>query len=214
MRNAPNTLFDRLIAGADNALRTLASAAPEPSRPSPARDTADSNLNEQERKLAASLMRVNDAGEVAAQGLYQGHALVARDRAVLEQLHHAAEEEFDHLAWCRNRLSELDSRPSLLNPAWYAGAYVMGALSGIAGDRWGLGFIDETEKQVVEHLDDHLQKLPARDQRSRDILGTMRAEEAEHGRDARDAGAATLPPPVKAAMRVISGVMKAGAYRF
>ncbi|MEO1421159.1 MAG: 2-polyprenyl-3-methyl-6-methoxy-1,4-benzoquinone monooxygenase, partial [Pseudomonadota bacterium] len=174
MRNTPNTLFDRLIAGADNALRTLASTAPEPSRPSPARDTVEPNLNEQERKLAASLMRVNDAGEVAAQGLYQGHALVARDRAVLEQLHHAAEEEFDHLAWCRNRLSELDSRPSLLNPAWYAGAYVMGALSGIAGDRWGLGFIDETEKQVVEHLDDHLQKLPARDQRSRDILGTMR----------------------------------------
>ncbi|MEL7023163.1 MAG: 2-polyprenyl-3-methyl-6-methoxy-1,4-benzoquinone monooxygenase [Pseudomonadota bacterium] len=213
MRRAPTTLMERLVAGADNALRTIASHAPAPQRPSPAGDTRDPNLSDAERTLAANLMRVNDAGEVAAQGLYQGHALVARDAKILEKLHHAAEEEFDHLAWCRGRLRELDARPSLLNPAWYAGAYVIGALSGIAGDRWGLGFIDETERQVVEHLQDHLERLPARDQRSRDILGTMRAEEAEHGKDAREAGAASLPAPIKVAMRAVSGVMKAGAFR-
>jgi ubiquinone biosynthesis monooxygenase Coq7 len=214
MRAAPNSLIDRLLAGADNALRVLASPAPEATRASPGNNAPEARLTEKERNLSAGLMRVNDAGEVAAQGLYQGHALVARDAAILDKLQHAAEEEFDHLAWCRSRLRELDAKPSLLNPAWYAGAYVIGALSGIAGDKWGLGFIDETEKQVVEHLDEHLQRLPARDQRSRDILGTMRAEEAEHGRDARAAGAAKLPAPVRGAMRLVSGVMKAGAFRF
>lgn len=214
MRGSPTSLLDRLLVGADNALRTLGSKSPQAARPSPAGETTEASLTDTERKHASGLMRVNDAGEVAAQGLYQGHALVARNPAIIDKLHHAADEEFDHLAWCRGRLNELDARPSLLNPVWYTGAYVMGALSGLAGDRWGLGFIDETERQVVEHLDDHLERLPVRDQRSRDILGTMRAEEAEHGKDAREAGAAQLPAPVRGAMRVFSGVMKAGAYRF
>lgn len=211
-RAAPSPL-ERLITGADNALRTLAVAAPQPARPSPAAETADRPLSGPQQKLVAGLMRINHAGEVAAQGLYQGHALVSRSPELHSKLQHAAEEEYDHLAWCRERLDQLDARPSLLNPVWYAGAYAIGALSGLAGDRWGLGFIEETERQVVEHLDGHLRQLPPTDERSRQILGTMQAEEDAHGNGARDAGAAALPAPVKGAMRIAAGIMKASAFR-
>ena len=213
MRKLDDSLLDRLLCGADNALRTLGSTAPQPMRPSPAERLDESPLTDEEQRLAGNLMRVNDAGEVAAQGLYQGHALVARDGQLHAKLQHAADEEFDHLAWCRGRLAELGTRPSRLNAAWYAGSYAIGALSGIAGDRWGLGFIEETERQVVEHLDQHLERLPARDQRSRRILGQMREEEAVHGADARTAGASRLPAPVRGAMRAVSAIMKAGAFR-
>ncbi|MEL7297266.1 MAG: 2-polyprenyl-3-methyl-6-methoxy-1,4-benzoquinone monooxygenase [Pseudomonadota bacterium] len=212
MRDDSVNPLERLMTSADNALRTLFVREPQPARPTPA-TAKPANLPEEQRKTAAALMRVNHAGEVAAQGLYQGHALVARSREMHDHLQHAAEEEYDHLAWCHDRLRELDARPSLLNPAWYAGAYVIGAASALAGDKWGLGFIDETERQVAEHLDGHLQRLPATDLRSRQILGTMKAEEEAHGRDARDAGAAPLPAAVKGIMRAAAAVMKAGAYR-
>ncbi len=212
-RAKPASPLERLIAGADNALRTLAVQAPQPARRSPASATPDTRLGDDQAKLASGLMRINHAGEVAAQGLYQGHALVSRSPELHAHLQHAAEEEYDHLAWCRERLSELDARPSLLNPVWYAGAYAIGALSGLAGDRWGLGFIEETERQVVEHLDGHLKQLPEKDQRSRQILGTMKAEEDAHGAEARDAGAADLPAPVKGVMRIAAGIMKASAFR-
>ena len=211
-KSVPSPL-ERLIAGADNALRTLAVAAPQAARPSPAADSADAALPEPQQKLVAGLMRINHAGEVAAQGLYQGHALVSRSPGLHAHLQHAADEEYDHLAWCRERLDELGARPSMLNPVWYAGAYAIGALSGLAGDRWGLGFIEETERQVVEHLDGHLKQLPANDERSRKILGTMKAEEDAHGNGAKDAGAAALPAPVKGVMRLAAGIMKASAFR-
>lgn len=204
---------DRLLTAADNALRTLFAGRPEASRPNPAGDVAGPELDEQERDVSARLMRINQAGEVAAQGLYQGHALVARNDELEAKLRHAADEEMDHLAWCTARLGELGARPSLLNPVWYGGAYLIGAASGIAGDRWGLGFIEETERQVVEHLDEHLNRLPERDARSRAILERMREEEAEHGADARQSGAAKLPQPIRGLMKRSAEIMKRGAWR-
>lgn len=214
LRRAAESPLERLIAGADNALRTLNRRAPQASRPSPALGTDEKPMTDSDKRHAVGLMRINHAGEVAAQGLYQGHALVARDPQLHDHLQHAAEEEFDHLAWCHERLEQLDAPTSRLNPLWYGGAYLIGAASGLAGDRWGLGFIDETEKQVVDHISDHLTKLPLKDERSRKVLGTMRQEEAAHGANARDQGAAKLPAPVRGAMRLAAGVMKAAAYRF
>lgn len=213
-RRPPRSPLERLVAGLDNALRTLATASPQAARPSPAGDSAEAPLSDEERRHAAGLMRINHAGEVAAQGLYQGHALVSRSPDLHTHLQHAADEEYDHLAWCRARLDELGEGRSRLDPVWYAGAYVIGAASGLAGDRWGLGFIDETERQVAEHLDDHLKRLPPRDERSRKVLGTMKVEEEMHGANARDAGAVQLPAPVRGLMRAAAGVMKAAAYRF
>ncbi|MFK8051596.1 MAG: 2-polyprenyl-3-methyl-6-methoxy-1,4-benzoquinone monooxygenase [Woeseiaceae bacterium] len=212
MRQPSVSPLDRLVASADNALRTLLVRQPQAARDNPAVSKAQS-LGDSERRLSGGLMRINHAGEVAAQALYQGHALVARSDRLHQQLQHAAEEEFDHLAWCRARLDELGEAPSLLNPAWYAGAYAIGAASGLVGDQWGLGFIDETERQVAEHLEGHIQKLPADDQRSREILRTMKEEEEAHGQNARDAGAASLPAPIKGVMRAAAAIMKAGAYR-
>lgn len=157
-------------------------------------------------------MRVNHAGEIAAQGLYQGHAAVARDEAVKSQIHHAAEEEFDHLAWCEQRLKELQAGRSKLSPLWYAGAFTIGAASGILGDKWSLGFVAATEKQVVEHLNEHFESLPANDKRSRAIIRQMRDEEEEHGRNAVEAGAAELPPPIQKVMSLTSKIMTRTAY--
>jgi ubiquinone biosynthesis monooxygenase Coq7 len=158
-------------------------------------------------------MRVNHAGEVAAQGLYQGHAAVARDRGVAEQMQKAADEEFDHLAWCEQRLDELGEKPSRLSAIWFAGAFSIGALSGVLGDKWSLGFIAETERQVCDHLDGHLDELPDEDSRSRKIVATMRDEEAAHGENAIQAGAAELPRAVKTLMRAAAKVMTTTAYR-
>ncbi len=157
-------------------------------------------------------MRVNHAGEVAAQALYKGHATVARDASIEQQMQEAAAEEFDHLAWCEQRIRELGEEPSKLSPVWYAGAYAIGAVSGILGDKWSLGFIAETERQVIEHLESHLDGLPADDARSRAIVEQMRDEEAEHGQNAIDAGAADLPAPVKRLMRLTAKVMTRTAY--
>lgn len=208
------TPVDRLLAGFDNALRTLAAPAGRPARDYPATDIADVELGASERAHAAGLMRVNHAGEVAAQGLYQGHAAVARDKGVGQQMQQAADEEFDHLAWCEQRLSELDSAPSRLSPLWYAGSFAIGAASGMLGDRWSLGFIAETEHQVCEHLESHLDELPDADVRSRAIVATMRDEESQHGEDAVAAGAADLPEPLKHLMRLTARIMTGTAYRW
>lgn len=207
------TRLDRLIAGVDNALRTVAAPAGHSPRANPAADVDEASLDTQQKAHAAGLMRVNHAGEVAAQGLYQGHAAVARDRDIEAQMQQAADEEFDHLAWCEQRLDELGEKPSRLSPIWYAGAFAMGALSGVIGDKWSLGFIAETERQVCDHLDSHLDRLPADDARSRAIVATMRDEEAEHGRNAVAAGAAELPRALKMLMQATARIMTTTAYR-
>ncbi len=204
--------LDRLLAGADNALRTVAAPAGHSPRGNPASGIAESDLTTSQKSHSAGLMRVNHAGEIAAQALYQGHAAVARDKSIEEQMQRAADEEFDHLAWCEQRLEELGERPSRLAPVWYAGAFVIGAASGILGDKWSLGFIAETERQVCEHLDSHLDGLPEQDARSRAIVETMRDEEQEHGENAIAAGAAELPEPVKKLMRLTAKVMTNTAY--
>jgi ubiquinone biosynthesis monooxygenase Coq7 len=202
--------LDRLLALADAGLRAScgrpASARPTPGKP--AAGPADPAL----RRHAAGLMRVNHAGEIAAQGLYLGQALTARAPATRSALEKAAAEEGDHLAWCRDRLDELGSRPSLLDPLWYAGSVAIGALAGLAGDRASLGFMAETERQVEGHLADHLERLPADDARSRAIVEQMQADEIGHGRAALDAGAAPLPEPVPRLMRLAARIMTGTAY--
>jgi ubiquinone biosynthesis monooxygenase Coq7 len=213
MQNRQLTPVDRLLAGFDHALRTVSSAPTRAARPNPAAGTEDAELTEAERAHAAGLMRVNHAGEIAAQGLYQGHAAVARDPGIEAQMNEAAREELDHLAWCEARLEELDAAPSALRPAWYAGSFIIGAASGMLGDKWSLGFIEETERQVSDHLSDHLEGLPVNDRRSRAIVARMREEEEAHGANAASAGAAELPAPVKGMMRRVANVMKGLAYR-
>lgn len=205
---------DRLLMGFQQQLARLTPAQGETPAAVAADATPDTTLNDAERRHAAGLMRVNHAGEVAAQGLYQGQALTARDPKVREHLLKAAEDEQAHLNWCEQRLSELGEKPSKLQPLWHAGSLAMGALAGLAGDKWSLGFVEETEKQVAEHLDGHLQKLPETDTRSRDIVERMKRDEQRHGQEAADAGAKTLPLPVRAAMRRVARVMTKTAYWF
>lgn len=204
--------LDRLLADVQNALETVL-GAPRAERPNPGAGMADVVLDEAERRHAAGLMRINHVGEVCAQALYLGQAAVARDPATRDDLLRAAAEETDHLAWCAQRLTELDSRPSLLNPLWYAGSYAIGVLAGLRGDGWNLGFVVETERQVEAHLDDHLLRLPEADARSRAILEVMKADEARHAAHAEAAGARILPPPVPTLMAMASNVMKTIAYR-
>jgi ubiquinone biosynthesis monooxygenase Coq7 len=207
------TPLDRMLSGVNNALRTVATRAGKSPRPYPAANIDEADLDQRQRAHAAGLMRVNHAGEVAAQGLYQGHAAVAKDHKVETQMQRAANEEFDHLAWCEQRIDELGERPSRLSPLWYGGAFVMGAASGMFGDKWSLGFIAETEQQVCDHLDSHLARLPANDARSRAIVTTMRDEEAEHGQNAMEAGAAKLPRPLRHMMKLTARLMTTTAYR-
>ncbi|MGH8182328.1 MAG: 2-polyprenyl-3-methyl-6-methoxy-1,4-benzoquinone monooxygenase [Rhodanobacteraceae bacterium] len=204
--------FDRMLADFQRALDTVAGAAVA-ARPSPGEAQAFPDLNKTERRHAAGLMRVNHTGEVCAQALYDGQAALARDAATREHLETAATEETDHLAWCAERLRELDDRPSLLNPVWYAGSFAIGALAAMVGDRWSLGFVVETERQVEAHLGDHLERLPTIDLRSRAILETMQADEARHADNALVRGGAKLPSPIPMLMRSASAVMKAVAYR-
>ncbi len=212
MRGRSLTPLDRLLVGANNALRTVSAPAGRPARRNPAAGVDEASLDDRQRVHAAGLMRVNHAGEIAAQGLYQGHAAVARDKSIEAQMQRAADEEFDHLAWCEQRLTELGAGPSRLSPLWYAGAFAIGAASGALGDRWSLGFIAETERQVCQHLEHHFESLPRQDARSRAILEQMHAEEAEHGENAVAAGAAELPPPIKRLMRLTAKVMTRTAY--
>ena len=204
--------MDRLISEFDRALRAVAGVA-HASRPSPAEGVSEKEVNEDERRHAAALMRVNHVGEVCAQALYQGQALTARDPVARQALEQAAREEEDHLAWSAERIRELGGRPSLLNPLWYAGAFAIGAVAGALGDRWNLAFLAETERQVEEHLGGHLEELPPEDRRTRAIVEAMQADEARHRASAIELGAAELPEPVKRAMRLASKVMTTVAYR-
>jgi len=208
------TPLDRFLAGLGDALRTVGAPAGRSARENPARGIAETDLSEHAKSHSAGLMRVNHAGEISAQGLYQGHAAIARDESTSKQMQQAADEEFDHLAWCEQRLTELDAKPSHLSPLWYAGSFAIGAISGLFGDRWSLGFIAETERQVCDHLTSHLERLPEADDRSRAIVKQMRDEEQQHGENAVEAGAAELPGPVRQLMRLTSKVMTKSAYRF
>jgi ubiquinone biosynthesis monooxygenase Coq7 len=205
-------MLENLIVPFDRALRTLTGTV-SPTRPTPGERIAEPDLTAQERRDAAGLMRVNHTGEVCAQALYAAQALVARDADVRARYAEAAREEEDHLAWTQARLAELDARPSLLNPLWYAGSFAIGLAAGVAGDRANLGFVVETERQVEEHLTAHIERLPANDTRSRAIVTQMRDDEARHGAMATDAGAVPLPFPVRRAMRAAADVMRAVAYR-
>ena len=210
--------LDTFISAADRALRALLAPpaagrpVPTPVRKAPAA-TADAALTPVERRESAALMRVNHAGEVAAQALYHAQALFARDPDVREFMLHAAREETDHLAWCETRLTELGARPSVLNPLWYAGSFGIGAVAALLGDKASLGFVAETERQVEGHLKSHLERLPPDDQRSRAIVEAMCHDEAGHGRQAENAGAANLPGPVRELMRRTARVMTHTAYR-
>jgi 3-demethoxyubiquinol 3-hydroxylase len=206
--------IDRGLIAADAALKTLAGAArAQRARPISAIGAADTALSPSERRLSGALMRVNHVGEVCAQALYQAQALTARTPALREQMAAAAREETDHLAWTEQRLRELGDRPSLLNPLWYAGAFALGLVAGRAGDDWSLGFVVETERQVEEHLAGHLSRLPEADASSRAIVAQMKADEAEHGRAAQEAGAAPLPAPLRLAMRLAAKLMTTTAHR-
>jgi ubiquinone biosynthesis monooxygenase Coq7 len=206
------TLADRLIRELDRGLRTVA-AANVAARPNPAGNAPETVLDPAARRHAAGLMRVNHAGEIAAQALYHGQALTARDPRTRQSLLEAARDETDHLAWCQDRVRELDSHTSLLAPVWYAGAFSIGALTGLAGDRTSLGFVAETEKQVVEHLESHLHELPEDDDRSRRIITQMQEDEDRHGSDAKQAGGRELPRPIRELMRRTARIMTSAAYR-
>jgi len=204
-------LLDSLIGAADRALRAVLAPAPA-GRPVPAPPGEPAPLSDAERRASAALMRVNHAGELAAQALYHGQALLARSQATRDMLLKAARSESDHLAWCEARLKELAARPSRLNPLWYSGSFAIGALAALMGDRASLGFVAETERQVEGHLDDHLDRLPADDARSRAILRAMRAEEVAHGAAAAAAGGESLPLPLRVLMRHTARVMTSTAY--
>ena len=205
------TLADTLIGQIDKAIKVLAAPA-RASRQLPEAAGGEFVLEEAESRLSARLMRVNHSGEVAAQALYQGQALTARDQRVSDAMHHAAAEEMDHLAWCERRVEELHGRTSLLNPLWYAGSLAIGALAGALGDRTSLGFITETEKQVETHLRSHLDRLPVADTRSRAIVQQMTHDEAGHGAKAAALGGDELPLPLRSAMRLTSRLMIFGSY--
>ncbi len=201
------TPIDLLIAQTDHALRTIFGKPTTTERNYPAKGTADLSLSETERKLSSSLMRVNHAGEVSAQALYQGQAATARLENVRASMKRAALEENDHLAWTEQRLTELSSQKSILNPIWYCGSFAIGAIAGLMGDKWSLGFVAETEHQVIRHLDDHLKKLPENDAPSEAILKQMKLDETHHATVALENGGAELPWPVKKLMASMSKVM-------
>ena len=206
------TAIDRLLIAADNALRTVSGAAIA-SRPAPGPRGMKVD-DPVDRAHVAGLMRVDHAGEVCAQALYAGQALVARDPEVRRALEVAGAEEKDHLAWCAERLGELGGKPSLFTPLWYAGSFGLGIASGLAGDRWSMGFLVETERQVEHHIDGHLESLPESDERSRAILVQMREDEIRHAGTGERLGGTPLPGPVRGAMKAVAKVMTATAYRF
>ena len=204
---------DRLITGIDKALRVATGQVAEASRDNPAGTIPDLVMEDEQRKHAAGLMRINHAGEVCAQALYAGQAAAARSADVQSDMQQAADEEIDHLSWCKERLVELESKPSLLDPLWYAGSFAIGAAAGLAGDGWSLGFLKETENQVEAHLEGHIDQLPPEDARSRAILDQMKIDEAKHAQMAEDSGAYDLPEPVRQLMKATAQIMKSVAYR-
>jgi len=206
------TPIDRFIGLIDTAVKMAFGPPPVESRSNPADTVSEGELSAADRELAARFMRINHAGEVCAQALYQGQALTARLADVRGKMEQAAREENDHLAWTAGRLHELGSQTSILNPFWYTGSFAIGALAGLAGDQWSLGFVAETEKQVVSHLDGHLARLSPNDHKSRAILEQMKIDEGHHATVAIEHGAATLPAPVRQLMRLTSKVMTRTAY--
>jgi 3-demethoxyubiquinol 3-hydroxylase len=217
MMNSPHdsrryTPLDHLLINADQALRTVFGRPRITERKNPAAGLKESELREDQRRHVARLMRINHTGEVCAQALYQGQALTAKLPETRQRLERSAKEENDHLAWCEERLDELGDRKSLLNPLWYAGSFALGALAGLAGDQWSLGFVVETERQVEDHLDEHLAQIPAHDEKSRAILEQMKADEIHHAQIAKSAGGADLPAPIRQAMKLTSRVMTRTAY--
>lgn len=206
--------LDRFIHGLDQALHTSLGPAPSPTRPSPASAQPDHELSKVERDLVGRLMRVNHAGEVCAQALYQGQALTARLPAVREKMKRASTEENDHLAWTEERIRQVGTHTSLLAPLWYSASFALGAFAGIAGDKWSLGFVAETEQQVIRHLDKHLARLPAHDAKSRAVLELMRSDEAQHATAALAAGGVPLPAPIRELMAMTAKFMTRSAYWF
>ena len=205
--------IDRLIIGFDTALRMATGETAESTRENPAGSIPDLVMEDEQRRHAAGLMRINHAGEVCAQALYAGQAATARSADVQSDMQQAANEEIDHLNWCKQRLDELESQPSLLDPLWYAGSFTIGAVVGLTGDGWSLGFLKETENQVEAHLEGHIKELPAEDARSRAILDQMKIDEAKHAQMAEDSGAFDLPEPVRKLMKSTAQIMKSVAYR-
>jgi ubiquinone biosynthesis monooxygenase Coq7 len=206
------TFVDKLICEADTVMRTLSSRGNTAGRPSPARGHSDTALDERSKRHVAGLMRVNHTGEVCAQALYQGQALTAKLPEVREEMQEAAAEEVDHLVWCEERLRQLNSRPSLLNPAWYGMSFALGALAGAVGDAVSLGFVAATEERVCNHLKEHLRQLPEDDRRSRLILQQMLEDEERHGENALAAGGQSFPRPIKEAMSAVSQLMTRSSY--
>ena len=205
------SLIDRLIEPIDQGLRTLLGAG-QATRPYPADSIKETVQSETDRREVAALMRVNHSGEIAAQALYQGQAFVAPDPALRDALLEAGREEADHLIWCSRRVNELGSRTSLLAPFWYAGSFVIGVVAGLSGNRTSLGFVAETERQVIEHLNGHLRRLPHEDMRSRAIINQMSTDEARHGHNAMQAGGVELPAPARLLMKLTAKVMTRTAY--
>jgi ubiquinone biosynthesis monooxygenase Coq7 len=204
--------LDRVVVNIDSALRVVFGRPKVTERADPAAGLPEPELSEAERRHIARLMRINHTGEVCAQGLYQGQALTARLPVVRAKMERSAQEENDHLAWCEDRIEALGDRKSLLNPLWYAGSFAIGAAAGLAGDRWSLGFVVETERQVESHLDHHLEQIPADDAKDRAVLERMKADEAHHAEIAQAAGGAELPAPIRWGMRLASKVMTRTVY--
>jgi len=206
------SLLDRVLIQADQKIQYLFGQPHAISRPNPADEYAERPLSEKQREKSGALMRVNHTGEVCAQALYEGQALTARNHQIKYSMQKAAQEEVDHLAWCSERLNELDSHVSYLNPLWYAGSFSIGLAAGLLGDPWSLGFLAETERQVAAHIENHLKQLPVNDQKSHAILKQMKIDESEHATMAVQSGAIELPKPVKRLMRLMSKVMTKTAY--
>ncbi len=207
------TITDRFITSFDRALKTLVPKSNQASQKSPARDYIDAELSDSEKRHAAGLMRINHTGEVCAQALYQGQALTAKLTEVRDTMDQAADEEIDHLVWCEDRLSQLDAKPSLLNPLFYGLSFTIGALAGKAGDKYSLGFVAATEQQVCKHLKKHLNELPEQDQKSKAILTQMLEDEEKHAQSALDSGGIDFPESVQKIMTSMSEVMTKSTYR-
>lgn len=208
------SVFDKVFIELEHGLRTCFVKPPAGQRPYPAQklELEPSDIDDSESKHVSGLMRINNAGEVAAQGLYRGQAITARNTDIKKDMLQAAEEENEHLNWCQTRLEELGARRSLLDPFWYWGSFALGLSAGVVGDRWSLGFVEETEKQVTKHLQDHLNRLPEHDRRSQTILNQMKQDEMQHAVKAQKAGAAELPSAIKSAMGLSSKIMTSTAY--
>ena len=205
-------LVDQIICEVDKGIKFSLHNYQKENRRYPAHGINEDNLSEIERSHSANLMRVNHSGEVAAQGLYRGQAMTAKLEGTREKMDHAAQEELDHLSWCNKRLQELNEHPSLLNPAWYALSFGMGAAAGLAGDKWSLGFVHETEEQVVRHLEGHLDDLSLNDKKTAAILEQMQVDESKHSEEALESGAENLPEGLKSVMSVIAKVMTKTSY--